>query len=107
MICRGIMYHACVVCSFHCHFQVATVLDQLHKFLGPELKAVTGESAGIDEIMDRVEGLALPLNKVIFDSSRTMSTCWEGLDGKSRQITIAVEIHLECRHPNTHCAGFL
>lgn len=45
--------------------QVATVLDQLHKFLGPELKAVTGESAGIDEIMDRVEGLALPLNKVI------------------------------------------
>lgn len=47
-------------------FQVATVLDQLHKFLGPELKAVTGESAGIDEIMDRVEGLALPLNKVIF-----------------------------------------
>lgn len=26
---------------------------------------MTGESAGIDEIMDRVEGLALPLNKVI------------------------------------------
>lgn len=47
------------------NLQVATVLDQLHKFLGPELKAVTGESAGIDEIMDRVEGLALPLNKVI------------------------------------------
>lgn len=44
--------------------QVATVLDQFHKFLGPELKAVTGESAGIDEIMDRVDGLALPLNKV-------------------------------------------
>ena len=43
--------------------KVATVLDQLHKFLGPELKAVTGESAGIDDIMDRVDGLALPLNK--------------------------------------------
>lgn len=53
--------------SFHGFVQVATVLDQLHKFLGPELKAVTGESAGIDEIMDRVEGLALPLNKVTFD----------------------------------------
>lgn len=53
------------------HFkpQVATVLDQFHKFLGPELKAVTGESAGIDEIMDRVDGLALPLNKVGFNSS--------------------------------------
>lgn len=39
------------------------MLDQLHKFLGPELKAVTGESAGIDDIVDRVDGLALPLNK--------------------------------------------
>lgn len=47
--------------------QVATVLDQFHKFLGPELKAVTGESAGIDEILDRVDGLALPLNKVDHD----------------------------------------
>lgn len=57
----------CVLLSVHstAFVQVATVLDQLHKFLGPELKAVTGESAGIDEIMDRVEGLALPLNKVI------------------------------------------
>lgn len=47
----------------HSH-QVATVLDQFNKFLGPELRAVTGESAGIDEIMERVDGLALPLNKV-------------------------------------------
>ncbi|CAM9109021.1 unnamed protein product [Choristocarpus tenellus] len=47
--------------------EVATVLDQFHKFLGPELKAVTGESAGIDGIMERVDGLALPLNKVPFD----------------------------------------
>lgn len=46
------------------------MLDQFNKFLGPELKAVTGESAGIDEIMDRVDGLALPLNKA---SSTCMS----------------------------------
>lgn len=59
--------------------QVATVLDQLHKFLGPELKAVTGESAGIDEIMDRVEGLALPLNKVILTTKSTRTGVWEGL----------------------------
>lgn len=65
--------------------QVATVLDQLHKFLGPELKAVTGESAGIDEIMDRVEGLALPLNKVICarlfgEVSGMVPRCREGAD---------------------------
>ena len=35
-------------------FEVATVLDQFHKFLGPELKAVTGESDGIDQVMERV-----------------------------------------------------
>lgn len=56
--------------------QVATVLDQLHKFLGPELKAVTGESAGIDEIMDRVEGLALPLNKVSSTRAQTRGLKW-------------------------------
>lgn len=28
---------------------------------------MTGESVGIDEIMDRVDGLALPLNKVGFN----------------------------------------
>lgn len=44
------------------------MLDQFNKFLGPELKAVTGESAGIDEIMERVDGLALPLNKVKSDT---------------------------------------
>lgn len=69
--------------------QVATVLDQLHKFLGPELKAVTGESAGIDDIMDRVEGLALPLNKVIFDYSITISSFCRELDGKSRPVNMS------------------
>lgn len=47
--------------------KVATVLDQFHKFLGPELRSVTGESAGIDKIMERVDALTLPLNKVSLD----------------------------------------
>lgn len=41
-------------------------LDRFHKFLGPELKAVTGDSAGIDEVLKRVESLAVPL-KVPFE----------------------------------------
>ena len=65
------------------------MLDQLHKFLGPELKAVTGESAGIDEIMDRVEGLALPLNKVNFESNqKSVASCWVGLDWKPRPVIL-------------------
>ncbi|KAH8092928.1 dynein light chain binding protein [Aureococcus anophagefferens] len=48
-------------------FEVATVLDQFHKFLGPELKAVTGESDGIDQVMERVERLVEPLESVPFN----------------------------------------
>lgn len=40
------------------------MLDQFYKFLGPELKAVTGESQGIDDVMVRVQGLIGPLEKV-------------------------------------------
>jgi len=47
--------------------EVTTVLDQFYKFLGPELKAVTGEAQGIDDVMVRVQGLVGPLEKVPFD----------------------------------------
>ncbi|CAM9474002.1 unnamed protein product, partial [Phaeothamnion confervicola] len=47
--------------------EVATVLDQFQKFLGPELKSVTGESAGIDRIMASVDALVTPLERVPFD----------------------------------------
>ena len=53
------------VCG-HLH-EVATVLDQFHQFLGPELRAVTGESEGIDEVVLRVERLVEPLESVPFN----------------------------------------
>jgi hypothetical protein len=43
------------------------VLDQFHKSLGPELISLTGDSAGIDEVMARFEGLVIPLGSVPFD----------------------------------------
>jgi dynein heavy chain, axonemal len=46
--------------------EVAVVLDQFHKFLGPELKAVTGESAGIDDIMEVTRTLHYTVkNKIV------------------------------------------
>jgi dynein heavy chain len=48
-------------------FEVAKVLDEFHKFLGPELKEVTGDNKGIDELISRVEGLIIPLESVPFD----------------------------------------
>ena len=42
-------------------FSIATALDEFFKFLGPELKEVTGEGERVDELINRVKGLILPL----------------------------------------------
>lgn len=47
--------------------EVATVLDQFQKFLGPELKSVTGEGKGIDDVMSRVETLPDRLENSPYD----------------------------------------
>lgn len=50
---------------------VAETLDQFRKFLGPELKAVTGDPHGIDEVLARVQQLIEPLEYLpynIFDA---------------------------------------
>ncbi|KAF1336483.1 Dynein heavy chain, partial [Globisporangium splendens] len=60
--------------------EVATVLDQFNKFLGSELKSVTGDSQGIDEVIARVESLIAPFESVpfkIFD--RGYKTSWESV----------------------------
>lgn len=66
------------------------MLDQFYKFLGPELKAVTGESQGIDDVMLRVQGLIGPLEKVRgpWYHTRCPSVClggllWRGVDWAS------------------------
>lgn len=59
---------------------VSIVLGQFRMFLGPELMAVTGDSAGINEVVKRVEGLVLPLEGVpfvIFD--RRYKATWDGV----------------------------
>ena len=65
------------VCS---HFlEIMNALDRFHKFLGPELKAVTGDSHGIDEILKRVEGLTVPLRVPFEDKifDKTYEKPWE------------------------------
>jgi dynein heavy chain len=44
-------------------FSIATALDEFFKFLGPELKEVTGEGVRVDELIERVKGLILPLEQ--------------------------------------------
>lgn len=58
---------------------VVEALDHFKVFLGPELKAVTGDSAGIDDVMKRVEGLSLlflvPYEEIIFE--KTYENIWQ------------------------------
>ena len=72
--------------------EVAVVLDQFQKFLGPELKAVTGDAKGIDEVVERVQSLVPPLEKVPFDIfERRYKTSWDTVMGQFREDVEDIE----------------
>jgi dynein heavy chain len=72
--------------------EVATVLDQFGKFLGPELKAVTGDSDGIDQMTRRVEKLSEPLNSTSFDIfDREYKTSWDAIMTEFRESVATIE----------------
>jgi dynein heavy chain len=61
-------------------YRVAQVLEDFYNILGPELKAVTGDSQGIDEVLGRVDSLVVPLETVadgIFH--RRSQSSWEAV----------------------------
>ena len=47
--------------------EVAKVMQQFRNILGPELKAVTGDSHAIDAVLDRVDSLSMPFVDAPFD----------------------------------------
>ena len=47
--------------------QMLSVVDGFHKFLGPQLKAVTGEPEAIDAVISRVAAMAAAVQNVEFD----------------------------------------
>jgi dynein heavy chain len=72
--------------------EVATVLDQFGKFLGPELKAVTGDSDGIDVMTRRVEKLSEPLNSTSFDIfDREYKTSWDAIMTEFSESVATIE----------------
>jgi dynein heavy chain len=71
--------------------EVATVLEQFHKFLGPELKAVTGDSYGIDRVMRRVEGLVKPFDVPFNIFDRQYSASWDLVMAKFRESVEEIE----------------
>ena len=64
----------------------AEMLRDMRAMLGPELKAVTGDAKGIDEVMARVEALVVPLETAPFDFfDRRYQTSWEAAMGTLRE----------------------
>jgi len=60
--------------------KVAQVLEDFYNILGPELKAVTGDSQGIDDVLRRVDALVVPLEQVPFDIfDRRFQASWEAV----------------------------
>lgn len=58
--------------------QMVEVVDDFHKFLGPELKAVTGDSQGIDAVIQRVAAMVDPIENLNFDAfDKKHSAQWQ------------------------------
>ena len=75
---------------------VAEMLRDMRAMLGPELKAVTGDAKGIDEVMSRVEALVVPLETAPFDLfDRRYQTSWEAAMGKFRENVAAINETLQ------------
>jgi dynein heavy chain len=48
-------------------YEFAKVVSDYKKYLGPELRNVTGESSGIDDVLNRVQNLLRPLQNLGYD----------------------------------------
>lgn len=87
--------YMCEICSNI--LEILEALDHFKIFLGPELKAVTGDSAGIDQMLKRVEGLTVPLKvpfeEKIFDKSYEKP--WEALMKRFRVSVAEIEAMTE------------
>jgi len=71
---------------------VAQVLEDFNNILGPELKAVTGDSQGIDDVLRRVEGLVVPLETVPFDIfDRRFQASWEAVMHRFNEDVAKIE----------------
>jgi dynein heavy chain len=70
---------------------IAQVLDQFYKFLGPELKEVTGDSTGIDDLLREVESLKIDFKnfKSVFDDFQQPH--WDSLVAKFKERVSQIE----------------
>ncbi|KAJ3336288.1 Dynein heavy chain 10, axonemal, partial [Gonapodya sp. JEL0774] len=72
--------------------QICEVMEQFYNIFGPELKAVTGDSQAIDDVVKRVDALVHPFEAVGFDIfSKKFNTQWHALMNKFREQVLQIE----------------
>ena len=55
----------CIYLSIHC--SILQTIEEFHNIFGAELKAVTGDPAQIEKVLEKVDGLVVHLETVRFD----------------------------------------
>ncbi|KAI9188096.1 hypothetical protein H9P43_002487 [Blastocladiella emersonii ATCC 22665] len=73
-------------------FEIAEVLEQFYGIFGPELKAVTGDTQQIDEVIKRVDQLVVPIEQLPFDIwNKKYHPAWEAVLNKFREQIVQIE----------------
>merc|ERR1719199_1883327 len=88
--------------------EIAHVLDQFYKFLGSELKEVTGDAAGVDDLIERVRGLTSGFKTIqhMFEErfKGTWDSNFQGFKTKVEQIENKAIEFLDARFQNLRSA---
>ena len=71
--------------------EITQALDQFQKFLGPELKAVTGDSEGIDTMMREVQKIVEPFLAVKDAFDESYKSSWDAVMKDFRERVVAIE----------------
>jgi dynein heavy chain len=89
-------------------YEIAHVLDQFYKFLGSELKEVTGDAAGVDDLIERVRGLTSGFKTIqhMFEErfKGTWDSNFQGFKTKVEQIENRAIEFLDARFQNLRSA---
>jgi dynein heavy chain len=72
-------------------YEIVQVLDQFYKFLGPELKEVTGDSQGIDDLLREVEALKTDFRNMKSVFEETDALHWDSLVQKFKERVEQIE----------------
>eukprot|EP00951_Prasinocladus_malaysianus_P015337 scaffold117564_cov45-Prasinocladus_malaysianus.AAC.4 len=80
--------------------EMVEILDDFYKFLGPELKAVTGDTEGIDAVIARVQEMVRPVESLPFEIfDREHAGEWAEVKAKFYKDNEKIKVGMETERP--------